>query len=210
MNRRSMTIGAAALAAGAGFALYGIDGPQGNGGAQAACGPALATAERMAPLARGEVAAFQVARQPRNIGDLSFAGPDGEPMSLASFAGQVALVNLWATWCAPCREEMPALDQLQQAMGSEDFQVVTVNIDMGSVDRPIAFLESIGVEHLPLYRDASTKIFDELRSRGIAVGLPVTAMIDDEGCVLGHMNGPAEWDSDDAMRLVEAALEPAG
>ena len=130
-------------------------------------------------------------------------------MTLAAFKGKVALVNLWATWCAPCRQEMPALDRLQAALGGDDFAVVPVSIDIGGRDRPAAFLKQIGVKNLPLYTDRTTEIFEGLKTRGLAIGLPVTVLLDRNGCRLGHINGPAEWDSEDGKRLIEAAIEAA-
>ena len=118
----------------------------------------------------------------------------------------MALVNLWATWCGPCRREMPALDRLEAALGGDDFAVVPISIDTGGRDRPAQFLEETGVAHLPLYTDSSTEIFEALKTRGLAIGLPVTVLIDRAGCRLGHMNGPAEWDSEDAHALIEAAI----
>lgn len=161
------------------------------------------------PLVGGEVAAFQVARAPKLLSDLSFAGADGEPTTLAAFSGRVLLVNLWATWCGPCRKEMPALDRLEAAAGGADFAVVPVSVDTGDAARPAEFLKSIGIKTLPLYTDRSTEIFETLKRRGVAVGLPVTVLIDRNGCSLGHMNGPAEWDSEDAKRLIQAALQQA-
>lgn len=200
--RGAALAGAAALAAG----LYVTLAPSGNGADAAACATAAAQAESLDPLVAGEVAAFQVAKAPEKLGDLAFAGVDGKPMTLADFQGKVTLLNLWATWCAPCRLEMPALDRLQAALGGEDFAVVPVSIDTGGPERPSAFLESIGVENLPLYTDRSTVIFTDLKKRSLALGLPVTVLLDRNGCRLGHMNGPAEWDSDEGRRLIEAAV----
>lgn len=209
MRVRNLAIGLAALAVGAVVALYGIDWRQGNVSAQAACSEALDTAERLAPLATGEVAAFQVARESKDLSGLAFESPKGEAMTLESLGGKVRLVNIWATWCAPCREEMPALDRLEAEMGGDDFAVVPVSIDTGGPEKPKKFLESIGVERLPLYRDPTTDIFNDLRKQGLAIGLPVSALVDRHNCLLGHMNAPAEWDSEDAVRLLEAALPPA-
>ena len=161
----------------------------------------------IAPLATGEVAAFQAARDPQDLSSLAFIGTDGEPTTMAAFSGKVVLVNLWATWCAPCRREMPALDRLQSALGGERFLVVPINIDTGGIDRPQAFLESIEVKNLPLYRDPTTDIFQAVKKRGLGLGLPVTILLDGSGCHLGHMAGPAEWDSDDAKALISAAVE---
>ena len=135
--------------------------------------PAKPRAAALDPLVGGEVAAFQVAREPEKLSDLAFTGADGEPMTLAAFEGKVALVNLWATWCAPCRQEMPALDRLQAALGGEDFAVVPVSIDTGDPERPAEFLKSIGVKNLPLYTDRTTEIFrraEEARPGGRASG----------------------------------------
>ena len=194
--------GAAALAA----ALYVMVGAGGNGADAAACAPARVQAQALDPLIGGEVAAFQVAKAPEKLSDLAFSGAAGEPMTLADFQGKVTLLNLWATWCAPCRLEMPALDRLQAALGGDDFSVVPVSIDTGGPERPTAFLGSIGVENLPLYIDRSTQIFAELKKRSLALGLPVTVLLDRNGCRLGHMNGPAEWDSHEGRRLIEAAI----
>ena len=130
-------------------------------------------------------------------------------MTLAAFQGKVALVNLWATLCAPCRREMPALDRLQAALGGDDFVVVPISIDTADPARPAAFLEEIGTKNLPLYTDRTTRIFEELKAKSLAVGLPVTLLLDRNGCRLGHINGPAEWDSEDGKRLIEAAIKGA-
>jgi thiol-disulfide isomerase/thioredoxin len=210
-ERRNLTAAAwAGAGAAVGAALFAavyltLDG-EGNGGRDAACAVAEPLAAALDPLVFGEVAAFQVASAPQALSDLAFAGSAGEPMTLAAFKGKVALLNLWATWCAPCRNEMPALDRLQAALGGDDFAVVPVSIDTGEPDRPREFLRSVGVSHLPLYTDRSTDIFEALKQRGLAVGLPFTVLLDREGCHLGHMNGPAEWDSAEGRRLIEAAI----
>lgn len=189
--------------------IYVTLGDQGNGGGDAFCAAAAPRAAALDPFAHGEVAAFQIAKEPEKLSDLAFIDADGEPTTLAAFEGRVALVNLWATWCGPCRREMPALDRLETALGGKDFSVVPISIDTGERDRAAQFLESIGVENLPLYTDPSTKIFEALKIRGLAIGLPVTVLIDRDGCRLGHMNGPAEWDSEDAQKLIEAATAGA-
>ncbi|WP_099865688.1 thiol:disulfide interchange protein TlpA [Pararhizobium haloflavum] len=171
-------------------------------------GSCPATNEQVAaltPLATGEVAAMAPQEEPASMAGLAFKAPDGSDVSIEDFSGRTLLVNLWATWCAPCREEMPALETLQQTAGGEAFEVVTINIDTGDDEKPRAFLEEIGVEHLPLYRDASMGVFNDLKRQGFAFGLPVTLLVDETGCLLAAMNGPAEWASDDALRLVEAA-----
>jgi thiol-disulfide isomerase/thioredoxin len=197
-------IGVAAAAA-LGVAIYAAR-DEGNGGADAECAAAAARAEGLDPLIQGEVAAFQFARAPEKLAALSFRDREGRPMTLATFAGKVALVNLWATWCAPCRQEMPALDRLQAALGGDRFIVAPISIDTADPSRPAAFLQDIGVKNVPLYTDRSTEIFQALKQRGLALGLPVTLLLDERGCRLGHINGPAEWDSPEGRRLIEAAI----
>ncbi len=198
----AIVVGLAAAAAG----IYVTHGDKSNGADQAACAGTAAEAAALDPLIGGEVAAFQTIAEPKGLSDLAFTGTDGKPMTLAAFQGKVALVNLWATWCSPCREEMPALDRLAGALASDDFVVVPVSIDIGDRQRPEAFLKSIGVENLPLYTDRSTKIFEALKTRRLAIGLPVTVLLDRGGCTLGRMNGPAKWDSEDGRKLIEAAV----
>ena len=192
---------------GLGAAIYVTLAGGGNGGRVDGCDGAEAVAAALDPLVKGELAAFQIAREPEKLSGLAFTGAEGEAKTLGDFSGRVALVNLWATWCAPCREEMPALDRLQTEKGGTDFSVVPVSIDTTDPDRPRSFLESVGVRNLPLYTDRSTEIFQELKTRGLALGLPVTLLLDRNGCSLGHINGPAVWDSADAVGLIEAAIE---
>jgi thiol-disulfide isomerase/thioredoxin len=188
--------------------VRGLD--DGNGvAAGAGCGAAVETASRVEPYARGEVAAFQVAGQPEPLGELAFLSPDGAPTTLAALAGRTVLLNLWATWCVPCREEMPALDRLQTAMGGDEFTVAAVNIDLNDPERARAFLDQIGVTALAFYSDPTARLFTDLKRRGLAFGLPATILVDGQGCRIGAVQGPAVWDSDDAKALVKAALGPA-
>ncbi|AZO18509.1 TlpA family protein disulfide reductase [Mesorhizobium sp. M2A.F.Ca.ET.043.05.1.1] len=174
----------------------------------AACAAKATRAKTIAAKAVGQVAALQPADPPQSLKSLAFNGPDGKPMTIADHAGKTVLLNLWATWCAPCRAEMPALDALQKEKGSKDFEVVAVNVDTGDDTKPKKFLKEIGIETLGFYRDPTIALFNEAKTRGLALGLPVTMLIDGEGCLIAHMNGPAEWSSPDAKRLVEAALAP--
>jgi len=208
--RKALTrplLAAAALAAAAalGAAVYATGGGESNDTA-AACANAATVAAALDPLATGEVAAFQVATRPQLLSDLAYTDAEGRPVTLAGLEGKIALVNIWATWCAPCRREMPALDRLQAELGGEEFQVVPISIDTGDPARPREFLDSIGIKHLPLYTDPSTEVFGELKSRSLALGLPVTIILDRNGCHLGHMNGPAEWDAPEGRALIEAAV----
>ncbi|MER9017634.1 TlpA disulfide reductase family protein [Mesorhizobium sp. M0898] len=180
----------------------------GGGKDDVACAAKTDRAKKIAAAATGQVAALLPADPPQSLKSLAFNGPDGKPTTIADHAGKTVLLNLWATWCAPCRAEMPALDALQKEMGSDAFQVVAVNVDAGDDAKPKKFLEDIGVKSLGYYRDATMALFNDVKTRGLALGLPVTMLIDGQGCLIAHMNGPAEWSGPDAKRLVEAALQP--
>jgi len=175
----------------------------------AMCEARAEKARTIADAATGEVAAMLPADPPQSLKGLAFNGPDGKPMTLADRGGKTLLINLWATWCAPCRAEMPALDALQEQMGGDRFEVVAVNVDTGGDEKPKNFLSEIGVDNLSYYREPTLDLFNDLKKRGLALGLPVTLLVDADGCLLANMNGPAEWSSADAKRLIEAAL-PAG
>lgn len=173
-----------------------------------ACAAKSDRAKKVAAAATGQVAALLPADPPQSLKSLAFNGPDGKPMTIADHAGKTVLLNLWATWCAPCRAEMPALDALQKEKGSDAFEVIAVNVDAGDDVKPKKFLGDIGIEKLGYYRDSTLALFNDVKTRGLALGLPVTMLIDGEGCLVAHMNGPAEWSGPDAKRLVEAALAP--
>jgi thiol-disulfide isomerase/thioredoxin len=174
--------------------------------ADAVCAASQAKGKAVADAATGEVAALLAADQPTNLSTLAFNDPSGKPMSLADHSGKTVLLNLWATWCAPCRAEMPALDQLQARDGSDRFEVVAVNVDTGDDSKPKAFLSETGVHALGYYRDNTLTLFNELKKRGLALGLPVTLLIDPQGCLLAGMNGPAHWAGPDAERVIKTAL----
>jgi thiol-disulfide isomerase/thioredoxin len=175
-------------------------------GAAVSCAASRTIASSLAPLARGEVAAMSINKAPRAAVDVAFDGPDGRRLTLADFRGKTVLLNLWATWCAPCRAEMPALDRLQAQLGGANFEVVTVNIDTARLERREAFWKETQIRNLAFYADPKADIFQTLKRGGKAVGLPTTILIDGAGCELGVMAGPAEWDSEDATRLIAAAL----
>lgn len=195
----------AGLIAGA-VAVYVKETGSGNGPELAAtggCEAAGQTIRALDPLIKGQVAAIVAANPPRPITDLAFKDAGGADKSLADFKGKPVLVNLWATWCLPCREEMPALNRLQQEKGRDRFDIVAINIDSGSDEKPKAFLGDNGIDHLPLYRDSSMGVFNNLKKQGLAFGLPVTLLLDGKGCLVGSMNGPAAWDSPDAKALID-------
>ncbi len=207
----------AGAAAGA-LAVYVSGGLEGNNTAAATaavagedrvCAARTERAKQVAAAATGHVAAMLPADPPQTLAGLAFNDPDGKPATLAAHAGKTVLVNLWATWCAPCRAEMPALDELQQKMGGDDFEVVAINVDSGGNEKPKAFLEEIEVSSLAYYSDNSMGVFNDLKTKGLALGLPVTVLVDADGCLLAHMNGPAEWSTPDAVSFIETALDDA-
>jgi thiol-disulfide isomerase/thioredoxin len=171
-----------------------------------ACAAEAEVAKRIAASATGDVAAMLAADPPQSLQSLAFNDPDGKAITLADRKGKTLLVNLWATWCAPCRAEMPALDALQQAKGGADFEVVAINVDTGDDIKPKKFLAETGVKTLAYYRDASMGAFNMLKERALALGLPVTLLVDPQGCLVAAMNGPANWSGADAAKLVNAAL----
>jgi thiol-disulfide isomerase/thioredoxin len=185
--------------------VYGIGALKGNAG-NPECAPAVATAERLAPLARGDVAALAVAESPLKVPNLAFRDLAGGERRLSDWQGRTVLLNLWATWCIPCRTEMPALDALEGTLGSPRFEVVAVNIDTRDFSKPHAWLDEVGVKQLAYYADPSARVFQDLKLIGRAIGLPTTLLIDPAGCEIATVAGPADWASEDGMTLVRTAL----
>jgi thiol-disulfide isomerase/thioredoxin len=213
--RKPLIVISAALALGvlAGAAVLYVNGQRsGNqaADAKASCPFAAAKAKTLNAAAKGEVAAMLATEEPQPLGALAFNGPDGKGKTLADFSGRTVLLNLWATWCVPCREEMPALDALQGGASSDKFEVVAVNVDTGSDEKPKRFLGEIKVAKLGFYHDPELELFNDVKKRGLALGLPVTLLIGPDGCLMAGMNGPAKWDSPDARAFVEAALKANG
>ena len=183
--------------------LYGLAGA-GNSGADA-CPAAAKRTARLDPLIHGEVAAFGLTRPARVAPELSFKGSSDRTLTLQDLKGKTLLVNFWATWCVPCRKEMPALDRLQGQLGGSDFEVVAINVDTSRLDRPKTFLRDTGIAHLGSYSDPSADVLQQLKVNGGFIGLPTTLLIDRDGCELGRIAGPADWSSPDATALVAAA-----
>jgi len=166
----------------------------------------VATAGRIAPLAQGEVAGVVMAARPLRVPDLAFRDANEGERRLSQWRGRSVLLNLWATWCIPCRKEMPVLDELQGKLGGPRFEVVSINIDTRDADKPRNWFKEIGIKHLGYYTDASAKVFQDLKLVGRAIGMPTTLLVDPSGCEIGTLAGPAEWASEDALALVRAAL----
>lgn len=201
-------VAVAAVAALVGFAaVYGTLGRPDNTGLS---GAEAQRAETEAPATRKRapgLPTFVYKQTPEPVADVSFVDGEGAPKTLKDFRGKTILLNLWATWCAPCREEMPSLERLQQAMGSEKFEVVALAVDRTGLEAARKFLDGINVTSLKLYADPTTRSGSALR----AVGMPTTILIDSEGREIGRLPGPAEWDSEHAKALIaETLAAPAG
>jgi thiol-disulfide isomerase/thioredoxin len=211
-TRMSTALWAAGLAAIVGFgSVYVTLGRPDNAGPSGA--PAPSKTERPLPaapagpgsnaLSQGQMAAFVFKKQPEPLPEIAFQDATGRDRTLADWRGKVVLLNLWATWCLPCRKEMPALDRLQTEMGSDRFEVVAVSVDRTGLQGARKFLDETKAGRLALYADPSARLASTLR----AVGLPATLLIDAEGREIGRLLGPAEWDSEDAKRLLTAATK---
>ena len=210
MRRIPFAIGAVLIGAAIGFAgVFGIGGLKRGAGGDPACHGAVDLAQKLAPLAQGEVAALTMATAPLMLPDLAFEDASGQPKKLSDWRGRTVLLNLWATWCVPCRKEMPALDALQKKLGGPDFEVVAVNIDTRDPEKPKNFLKDGNLTRLAYFSDQKAKVFQDLKSIGKALGMPTSVLVDRQGCEIANIAGPAEWASDDAIKLIKAAVQPA-
>lgn len=164
--------------------------------------------QRIDDAATGLLAAVLGTGEGRGYADLGFADEAGAPTTIGDFAGKKLLVNFWATWCTPCREEMPALDAIAAQYNSDDFLVLPINLDVGDdgVAKAEKFLAEEGLTNLPLYADSSFDAFKRLQQQAVAVGLPATLLLDENGCELAVLQGPAAWDSNDGKAVVEALI----
>jgi thiol-disulfide isomerase/thioredoxin len=195
--------GVLVLAAITGYYWYQADGRK--------AGPVETAAEATAPtpaggvsrdLATGTLAAFLVHPQPKPLPDIAFQDGAGKPLKLSDWKGRVVLINLWATWCAPCRKEMPDLAALQKELGSDQFEVVAISVDRKGAEASSAFLKETGAGNLKLYVEPTTRIVGDLQS----AGLPATILVDRQGREIGRLLGPAHWAAPEAVALVRAAL----
>jgi len=202
---------AALVAASVGFAaIYVTLGHSDNAARAPTAGAAAAEPDAGQPAAgeganapgRSELAAFVLRKEPEALPEIKFLDADGRERTLADWRGKIVLLNLWATWCLPCRKEMPALDRLQATLGSDQFQVVAISVDRTGLTGAKKFLEETKTPNLSVYADPTARLASTLR----AAGLPATLLIDKEGRELGRLLGPAEWDGEAARRLIQANL----
>ncbi len=153
-------------------------------------------------LSVGQMRNFSFFDPPKAAPDIAFVDAEGRELELADFRGKFVLVNLWATWCGPCRREMPSLDRLQSRLGGGDFTVLALSQDRKGPAAVETFLAGIGVRNLGVYVDTSAR---SARRLG-AVGLPTSVLLDREGRMVGRLIGSAEWDSDEAARLIKTVI----
>jgi len=150
----------------------------------------------------GTMAAFVKQPTPKDLPSFTFVDASGASKDLSVLKGKVTLLNLWATWCAPCRREMPELSKLQKELGGEDFQVVELSEDLKGYGASAAYLKEVGADNLMLYADDKAKALDAVA----APGLPVTLLLNREAQEIGRLIGPAPWASDEAKAIIKAAI----
>ena len=150
-----------------------------------------------------EVPGIVMHDSPRTLPNFQFQDGDGHVRSITDFRNNVVLLNVWATWCVPCRKEMPTLDRLQSKLGGNGFEVVALSIDRGGLNAVRKFYGEIGISLLAIYVDPSGKAFRDLA----VVGLPTTLLIDRAGRELGRLVGPSEWDAPDTIAFVRQHID---
>ncbi|KQI71582.1 thioredoxin [Loktanella sp. 5RATIMAR09] len=161
----------------------------------------VAAAEAMR---EGDMRKLNFHSAPVAASDVPFTGADGREMTLADFGGKYVVLNFWATWCAPCRVEMPHLSALQTAMGGDQMEVVTIATGRNPLPVMQRFFEEIEVDNLPLHTDPRQSL-----ARGMGVlGLPVTVILDPDGYEIARMQGEADWSSENAMAIMQALIGP--
>ena len=158
------------------------------------------------PTAKAEAARssfrFKPPKETRDLSKVRFVNEGGQAMTLADFRGRVVLLNIWATWCLPCREEMGSLDRLQAAFGGAEFEVLPLSVDDQGLPAVMDFYRELGLEELPVYVDESGEVLRALR----VVGMPTTLLIDRSGGEIGRKVGPAEWDSKEVLKAIRGHL----
>lgn len=193
----AIALAAAAFIAGGIYHYYGTNAPDEIVGIPSATSPAVAPRS-------GKGFSFAALETRKPVAELRFVGGEGREMTQRAFEGQTVLLNIWATWCVPCREEMPALDRLQTRLGGPDFHVVPLSIDREGLPVVRAFYEELGLKALGIYVDQTGAASRQL---GV-VGIPTTLLIDEEGREIGRTVGPAEWDSDEVVQVLKPYVKP--
>ncbi|MGI9462901.1 MAG: TlpA family protein disulfide reductase, partial [Aestuariivirgaceae bacterium] len=195
------------------YGIYSISSQQRNAKQQLATGQSAHDGQMTLPdkipstvtreLATGKLAAFVIKPERKPVADIEFVDETGANRSISQWRGSIVLLNLWATWCAPCRKEMPELAELQKLLGGDEFEVVALSIDRKGAEASAKFLIDIDATALKLYVDSTAESLGRIQG----IGLPVTLLIDRQGNEIGRLTGPADWSSPDALRLILTALK---
>ena len=138
--------------------------------------------------------------EPQIVPDIAFNDADGRPVRLSDWRGQLVLLNIWATWCGPCKTEMPSLDRLQAKLGGKEFTVLALSTDRGGLTAPAQFLAREGLTHLKVFNDST----GEAAIRMKEPGLPATIVLNGNGQEIARLFGPMEWDSPEMIAQLEA------
>lgn len=194
MSKSALVYMGVALCAIAAVAFVALRNPATTGGA--------VDMSAVAAMREGDMKKLNFHPELRKVSEKTFDAENGTKMTLADYEGQYVLLNFWATWCAPCRKEMPMLSDLQAEFGDDDFQVVTLATGRNAPPAMKKFFDEIGVDNLPLHRDPQSAV-----ARDMAVlGLPVTALIDKNGNEIARLTGDADWSSDNAKAILRNVI----
>ncbi len=136
--------------------------------------------------------------KPIRASHLSFTDADGAPHTFSETDGKVRLVNFWATWCAPCREENPSLDALQREMGGANFEVISIATGRNDIEAIKDFNRETGIAHLPILLDPMSELARDMD----VPGLPVTVILNREGDEIARLLGGADWNSASAKSIL--------
>ncbi len=154
-------------------------------------------------LRQGDMKKLIVHEAPQSVSNAAFDLADNEgTATLADYQGKFVLVNFWATWCAPCRKEMPELNALQKELGGDDFEVVTIATGRNSPQGIKKFFSENGIDSLPRHQDPRQALAGQM---GV-FGLPITVLIDPEGREIARLRGDAKWDSDSALAIISTLI----